>query len=305
MTLHRFLALFTLVLIVATGTALWFVPEVGDFQPDNPFWNGSRALSDAVRITPLDSFSELLVSPRGVTLIVIPYRQFDAGELEALDGFVAAGGVLLLADDFGWGNQVLEHLGLGARFSGQALLDPLFHYKSRGLPRVNFVAGDPLTGGLEHLTLNYATILVGVAPDSVLAVSSSFSFLDGNGNGAADPGEPTGQQVVMSRHALGQGQVVLLADPSVFISGMMASGESLGIAENIAAASPNGLYFDRSHLGTSNLRQTKDWLRTLRELATKPPVSVALVVAIIVVTLAPVWYSGSKKRNGQLSPGKE
>jgi hypothetical protein len=107
----------------------------------------------------------------------------------------------------------------------------------------------------------------------------------------------------MSRQALGQGQVVLLSDPSVFISSMM-TGDNLKLAENIAATSA-GVYFDQSHLATSNLRQAKDWLRTLREFAFKPPVAVALVVVILAITFVPVLRKNNNKRNGQDSPGKE
>ncbi|MFA5317104.1 MAG: hypothetical protein WC369_06770, partial [Dehalococcoidales bacterium] len=84
MTLHRFLAVFTLVLVIATGTALWFIPSNEDFGLDNPFWNGSRSMSDEVRIIPLEAFSDLPPSPQGATLIFIPYRQCDPGELEVL-----------------------------------------------------------------------------------------------------------------------------------------------------------------------------------------------------------------------------
>jgi hypothetical protein len=282
--------IFTLVLVITTGVILWFTPSNEDFRADNPSWNGGRELSDFVPITPLASLSELTPSPRGVTLIVIPYRQFDTAELEVLSNFVVGGGVLLLADDYGWGNQVLQHLGLGARFSGQALLDPLHCYKNKWFPLVNCSQDEPLTMGMEHLTLNHATVILDVAPDGVLASSSSFSFLDSNGNQVADETEPTGPLPVMSREVLGDGQVILLADPSVFINGMLDFGESKKLLENIAAASPSGLFLDQSHLETSNLRQTKDWMHAVRGMALTAPGALALVMVVLAIMLAPVWH---------------
>ena len=290
MTLRRFLMIFTIVLVITTGIILWFTPSNEDFRADNPSWNGGRDLSDFVPITPLAALSELPPSPRGVTLIVIPYRQFDITELEALSDFVVGGGVLLLADDYGWGNQVLQHLGLGARFSGQVLLDPLHCYKNKWFPQVSSSGDDPMTMGIERLTLNHATVLLDVAPAGVLVYSSPFSFLDSNGNQVADETEPTGPLPVMSREVLGDGQVILLADPSVFISGMLAFDENLRLVENIAAASPSGLFLDQSHLETSNLRQTKDWMHDLRDLALTAPGALALVMVVLAITLAPVWH---------------
>lgn len=287
--MRRFLMIFTLVLVVATVVILWFVPSSEDFRADNPFWNGGRGLSDSAPVMPLASFSELPPSPLGVTLIVVPYRPFTAAELEALSSFVVEGGVLFLADDYGWGNQVLEHLGLATRFSGQVLLDPLLRYKNQWFPRVS-LGDDPLARGMARLTLNYATALTAVDPANVLATSSSFSFLDGNGNGVADETEPTGPLPVMSRQVFGRGQVVLLADPSVFISSMLDFEESRRLLENITITSPSGLYFDQSHLETSNLRQTKEEMRALREWALTAPGALVLVMAVLAITLAPLWY---------------
>ena len=247
-------------------------------------------MSDSVSIMSLASLSGLPPSPRGVTLIVIPYRQFDVMELEVLSDFVVGGGVLLLADDYGWGNQVLQHLGLGARFSGQTLLDPLHNYKNKWFPMVECSADEPLTMGMEHLTLNHATVLLDVTPDGVLASSSSFSFLDSNGNQVADETEPTGPLPVMSREVLGDGQVILLADPSVFISGMLAFDENLRLVENIAAASPAGLFLDQSHLETSNLRQTKDLMYAIRGTVLTAPGVLTLVMVVLLITMAPVWH---------------
>ena len=57
------------------------------------------------------------------------------------------------------------------------------------------------------MILNHATALIAVDPANVLASSSSFSFLDQNGNEIADEIEPTGPLAVMSREVLGDGQV--------------------------------------------------------------------------------------------------
>ena len=57
------------------------------------------------------SLDDLPASPAGSTLIVIPYLDLTSPELERIGRYITAGGNLILADDYGYGNQVLAYLG--------------------------------------------------------------------------------------------------------------------------------------------------------------------------------------------------
>ena len=131
MELRRFLVILTVALIVLLVITAWFFPSNEDFRVENPFWNGTRDLTTGCPALPLSSLADLPPSPQGATLILVPYLSCTPAELGQLNSFVTRGGTLVLADDYGHGNQVLEYLGLGARFSGQSLLDPTVNYKSK------------------------------------------------------------------------------------------------------------------------------------------------------------------------------
>ena len=53
-----------------------------------------------------------------------------------------------------------------------------------------------------------------------MKLSSSFSFLDLNENGTHEDDEPFGPLPVICRETIADGQVVLVADPSLFINSM-------------------------------------------------------------------------------------
>lgn len=198
---------------------VWFYPLAQDFHPENPFWNGLSSFVRDYRVS-LVTPETLPLAPGGTALVMIPRRPLAPGELEAARRYVSGGGRLLLMDDFGWGNQVAEGLRLEARFAAKPLLDPLVNYdKNRNFPtaaQARQEREEPV-----RVVLDRPTSLTGVPPGYVLASSSRFSFLDLNDNRIWDEGEPTGPLAVAAQVPLGEGTVVLVADPSVLINSML------------------------------------------------------------------------------------
>lgn len=289
MELRRYLLIVTTAILIALILTVWFFPSNDDFRVDNPFWNGTRDIRDDYQIQPLDSLSDLPPLPASVTLITIPYQDYSFPELEHLKNFVSRGGRLILADDYGYGNRILGYLGLEARFAGQVLLDPLVNYKNKYFPRIIHLQPDPLTANTDNLVFNHATSLNNITAGNALALSSSFSFLDNNGDGAGGDDEPAGPLPVISRHEMGEGQIILVADPSLFINGMDNIAENNAFIRNIATTTP-ALYIDQSHLVPSDLHRTRSLLQHARGVLFIPFGTVGLVLAVIIATLIPIWH---------------
>ena len=209
-------------------------------------------------------------------------------------------GRIVLADDYGYGNQVLEYLDIDARFSGDTLFDPLINYRNQNLPRIVHFNPDPLTIGLEGLGFNHATSILHTSNTSILAQSSSFSFLDTNNDGMFDDEEPVGPLPVISRHYKGEGEIILVSDPSLFINSMEPLDENEVFIRNIAD-STNSLYIDQSHLPPSDLHQTKDFITRGREFLAEPLVTAGVITLAIAVTLRPIWHR--KKETAEKEKG--
>ncbi len=296
MELRRFLAILTIALVIILVIVVWFFPSNEDFRVENPFWNGTRDISSLIPASPLTSLFELPSSPQGATLILIPYLDFTPTELGELNSFVTQGGTLVLADDYGYGNHLLEYLGLKARFSGQILLDPLFNYKNKWFPRISHLTSTSITDNTESLVLNHATCLIDVEADDVLALSSSFSSLDLNGNETWDEDEPTGPLPVISHHNLAGGQLILISDPSIFINSMETIENNYNFIQNIAGITTSRLFIDQSHLPPSNLHQGKNLLTSVRDYLITPVGTLSLVILALTITLMPIWYKREKER---------
>lgn len=287
MELRKFLLILTITLVVLLAILLWFFPSNQDFRIENSFWNGAKDFSLTFPAKPLASLSDLPTSPAGTTLILIPYLNFSTTELEELNNFVTQGGTLVLADDYGWGNQILGYLGLKARFSEQPLLDLLSNYRNKWFPRIFYFEASPLTTNVKSLVFNHATSLTDIESSNAIALSSAFSFIDLNGNGDWDKDEPAGPLPVISSHSLGRGRIILIADPSIFINSMQTVDDNLTFIQNLTATS--SLFIDQSHLPLSNLYQTKNLLANIRSFLITSPVTFGATILVILGTLIPIW----------------
>ena len=239
-----------------------------DFSIFNTGWNGTSGLAvstykagkflpsfelhstggevDFIRFG-LEDFE---LDPSSEALAIIgPTEEFSSAEGAFVGEFVTAGGTLLLADDFGSANTLLEGMGAGSRFSKKLVIDLSFE-KSPEFPVCFDIVPDALTDNVTSLQLNYASSIVVGGSADILARTSLASWSDTDGDRMQDFGEPSGPFVVLARERLGSGEIVLLSDPSILINGMASRLDNDLLASNLLAVVSDGragLYFDESH----------------------------------------------------------
>jgi len=262
-------ALILSVLLLSLTLVTPAISTTADFSIFNSGWNGTSELaistfksgkfapSFATRATGTDidvvqlGFDQLALDPSESALVVIgPTRGFSGEEARIAGDFVRAGGILLLADDFGTGNQLLQGMGATSRISGSLVMDLAFDKKPEFSVCFD-LRPDPLTKNVSSLLLNYpSSISVNASTTSVLAYTSIASWQDSNGNRERDAGERTGPFPMMVKEKLGNGTIVMLADPSVLINGMAKYLNNSALDENLVSEICTGrssVFFDENH----------------------------------------------------------
>ncbi|MCO8265091.1 DUF4350 domain-containing protein [Haloferax sp. AB510] len=208
----------------------------------NAAWDGGSGIrgvaSDAGAETEVvyntTEYSE--VDPAGtVAFVISPERGYTDAEADRIEAFVRAGGTVVVADDFRpHGNDLLARLGASARINQTPLRDDRHQYKSGALPVATRVAADPLTRDVSQLTLNHpATVTENES--TVLVRSSNFSYLDRDDDGELDESEALRSYPVATTERLGEGDVVVVSDPSVFINAMLERPDNRAFAEALVA----------------------------------------------------------------------
>ena len=220
--------------------------ELGNFVPTL----STQASGTDMRIAHLGLQEFDLVPTTDSLMILGPTKGFSMSDGEIVRSFVMAGGIVLLADDFGTGNSLLDAVGAQSRFTGKLLMDLSFD-RSPEFPVCFDFAADPLTDGLSTILLNHpSSISVSGSNTSVIARSSIGSWLDSDGDYVRDLGEPRGPFPVMVRERIGAGTLILLSDPSALINGMVGQLDNELLSANIVSVVCDhrlSVYFDESH----------------------------------------------------------
>ncbi|MBS7638648.1 hypothetical protein KEJ49_07210 [Candidatus Bathyarchaeota archaeon] len=270
--------------LIAVALIIHSMPPADDFNPMNPFWNGLSKANEALKFSMLEDLRRVGVyagvgEAHGLALLILgPSTPFTQEEAEAVKGFLMGGGLLILADDFGTGNELLTILGLDLRLNGSLLLDPLFKLKSRRLPEIIHTAGLEAEG----LILNYATVITG-SGFKTLATSSSFSYLDLNGNLEWDPDEPNGPFTVAAEAGYGAGGIIVISDPSFMINCMFEVEGNARLAGHLLKGRKPLL--DTSHWRPSPLSKAKDILTTAFYFISLPEARYSLTSLVAIIIL--------------------
>jgi hypothetical protein len=241
------------------------VSQIDDpYVSANPGWNGtSELIKKGVAPANADITNTLTLGNPSALMIIAPTREFTLSEANSIRSYVEGGGLLVLADNFGSGNQLLGLLNVSARFDHRLLADTLFYYKEPIFPLIVQLPPSNLFNGVSELALNTAVTLNITSGSNVriLATSTPFSFLDINQDNEKEPGEPSGPFPVLAELGLGQGEVILFTSPASFTNGMINLSDNTVFIDNLlkAGTAPTRTVpvLDEAHLESSPFSSTR------------------------------------------------
>jgi hypothetical protein len=292
---------FITALVVAASSWLSVVlyPSVLDFMGANPFWNGISEFGSGTDATVLPDLKEVAATNTMGALVVMPYVPYQAADLAHIKEFVNSGGTLVVMDDFGYGNQVLDAMGLDMRFAGVMLLDPYLNYRNERLPVINDFATDVKNAGINSLVLNHATAVTFPSGEpggnyKILGRSSDTSFLDVNGDGVKSEGDISGPLAIAVKTNAGDGVVIAVSDPSILINSMAGLGDNSRFVSMLTSTAGKKLAVavDASHLQRAALDRAKDTWAFVRNQLAAPWFLVLLACGVLVLSFIPVWRKG-------------
>jgi hypothetical protein len=254
------------------------------FGSYNPAWDGTSELRDVstasdgdARIVEEQSGYDVSDPSETVSFVLSPDTAYSEREMARIERFVRAGGTLVVAEDVGpHSDELLAGIGAETRFAGARLRDERFYVASPTMPVATNPANETATEGVGELALNHATAVV-PGNATVLVNTSSYAYLDRNGNDALDGTDDVREYPVVTRERVGNGTVVAIGDPSVFINAMIDRRDNRQFARSLVEAHSVRL-FDVSHVaGLPPLVAAQLFLRD------SPLVQLTLGIGLVVV----------------------
>lgn len=242
----------------------YYWPIAEPYHPLNAGWNGcSKVVSAATNVTLLISYSKLPLNSSSLLAIVGPSIQFSDDESSKVRSFLEGGGSVLVADDFGTGNSLLQRLSIGARFSGKPLADLYYYSKSPTFPVISDFSPNSLTENVSTVILNRPSFLEidNSSQVTTFASSSPFSFIDLTVENMPLANETIDSYPVMVNAKIGRGTLILISDPSMFVNDMIDLHDNMQLLRNLLGIDHGSLFFDVGHLSRAPLT---DWRIVLR-----------------------------------------
>ncbi|MBU4220853.1 MAG: DUF4350 domain-containing protein [Euryarchaeota archaeon] len=238
---YNYKKILVIICIVLFIAVLRFSQNTDDFSTYNPEWNGGKQikneLSENHTVISMPLTDDLSAYDPGKTAFIIlrPENNFSKKEMEIIKKFVENGGLLIVADDFGSGNDLLNDLTPNIAFSNLLMLDDVNYWENITFP---VITSD--LKNVSNITLNYpTTLIVNDTSVKILASSSKFSWLS---KGDLDRGSG-GSYPVIATTSSGKGMIIAIADPSIFINSMLPMTDNRLILQKLVE-NRNILIFD-------------------------------------------------------------
>ena len=247
-------------LLLATYTALTVIAIVyaastsaAAFGVYNSEWDGANELrtvaADAgTNVTIGTNVSRYPTSNADGTVAVVlsPAESYSPSERTRIAEFVRNGGTLVVAEDYRpHGTALLAAVGADARFDGRPVYDNRNYYRNSSLPEATPAGDYPETAGVDTVVLNYGTT-VRAGSATTLVTTSEYAYLDTNGNGELDGEEQLASRPVVTSESVGDGRVIAVGDPSIFVNAMLERGDNRQFVRNLVADHDTAL-LDYSH----------------------------------------------------------
>lgn len=204
-----------------------------DYNLQNTDWNGLSHLASATHVTPLYSTASLAGPGSGRTLMIVnPTNSFTKAESTQILAFMHSGGKVVVADDFGNADSLLNDIGSPITIDPVLLCQYENYYVNQTFPIITNISS-PYAQNVRQLVLNHPASLNVTGDVEVLASSSDRSWLDYNGNLLLDSNEQMGTYPVAARTTYAGGELIVISDPDIFVNSMLDKGDNAAFMSDV------------------------------------------------------------------------
>jgi len=188
-------------------------------------------------LAPLHVFN--ISSKNGVLFIVGPNLTFTRDEVKQIKEFLMRGNTLVLADDFGTGNEVLTELGIPVRISNYPLNDFFYNNDDRLIWIVRIRKPELAKGASKILTNEPSAIIVTRKGDAYTSRVAMVNF-------------HMRMFPVITENSYHGGRVIVVSDPDIFAN-MQFKVNEVFLRNLLEYLGETTLYFDEAHHPDFNL----------------------------------------------------
>jgi hypothetical protein len=216
-----------------------------DFCLENPYWNGMSGLSSATDVHPLYGISGLSgVSGNDTLLIVSPLVNYSKEESAYVRSFLERGGKVIVMDDYGVANSLLNNLSAPITLYPVPLCQDMDYYKEQSFPVIKNIAPSWETAKVSSLTFNHPVSLSLSGDARAIALTSVYGWLDLNDSSRLEKNELMGMYPVIASWSRGRGELIVIGDPDLLANSVIDQTDNRIFMRNVLKGT---VWVDVSH----------------------------------------------------------
>lgn len=212
-------------IILALALSVHLSTTTRDFSRYTIQWNGTSLFFSTIhenQIPEVSTPSQILSGSCRLLVVIAPEKNLSSADIAVYREYLAQGNGLVIADDFGGGNELLGGIDSSVIILQENLSSIDIAYTTPTSVLAYRFADHPLVTNVSSMVLNHPAAIRGGEP---LMVTSILSWLDLDGNGRIDRNETVQRYPVLTHERLSGGDLYVLSDPSIFINCMVMNGE--------------------------------------------------------------------------------
>lgn len=261
-----------ILILLAGGVILaQFAGTDAEYSRFNANWDGCSEFFHEAKADYLYDY-DTLTGKTGTTLLVIaPNEEFGSQELYH---YLLNGNTIIIADQSENANLFLAGISSTIRVHNEPLRSVDMEYKDTGLFRGYLTEDQTLFGTEENqLFFNLPGYLTGGKP---ILQTSFLAWIDSDLNGIPNADELMQEYTLVAQESVGAGNVIVIADPSLFINSMNNRLYTENMAVLSAIMSEN-LIIDQMHTYTTD----GGWMSAILLCMYRWPVLAAVTAGIL------------------------
>ena len=218
-----YIALVASIIIAMLVTYLY--PYTAPYSPSNSGWDG---YSVAVKTCLKPIYTPFEVNSSRVVFIV-PLVNLPEAYVKALRDLLLRGGVVVILSNSPAANQLLGELGVNVTVTGMVIKDLLFNAINEYFPIAVVEGYRPLNITPMFIVLDNATVIEPRGNSTPLALTGLSSVA----------GNETGPFAVMAVAKYGNGYVIVISSPGIFMNSLIDRGNNMLLLRELCSIGPS------------------------------------------------------------------
>ena len=245
--------LVVIMILVLAVSALATIINLPSNTSYSPFNNGDMGYSKLITLLDAEVISSVQdIKPSNYDyVVIIPFQKhsINTSMYRVIRELILNGVIIIIMDEHGYSNRLLNELGLNITITTQPILDEVNKVGNRFYPLIRVVF--PYLNKAMNITTykpRYMILSTDVINNSVIGYTSNYAYVDLDNNGYYSLNESMNQYIVVYGRKVGNGAIIIIPDLDIGTNALINEADNTEFFKVIASGRRTYFYIGNLQL---------------------------------------------------------